>query len=344
MTLCMRRREFITLLGGAAAAWPVAARAQQPGGMPLTARGHAAGKLSVIGSLNSASPSLLVAAFVQGLREAGYVENQNLLIEYRYAKGAYERLPALAAELVDLRVNLIHAAGTPAVGVAKTASVKPTPAIPVVFSMASDPVAEGFVASLNRPGGNMTGITSIAGALAPKRLDLIREFLRDHSAIGLLVNPRNPLASVERKDTEGAAGAIGQRLEVLTASNEGEIDEAFASLKQRGVGALIIAADIFYYGQMQRLATLAARHAVPTIGPLRDFAAEGGLLSYGASIHEVNRQVGLLCGKVLNGAQPGDLPVQQPTKFELVLNLKTAKALGLTVPETLLARADEVIE
>jgi putative tryptophan/tyrosine transport system substrate-binding protein len=257
-------RGCITLLSGVLA-------------LPLVARGHAAGKLPVIGFLISASPSLRFAAFVQGLREAGYVENQNLMIEYRYARGAYERLPALAAELVDLRVDLIHAAGTPAVRVAKTASVKPTPPIPVIFSMAGDPVAEGFVTSLNRPGGNMTGITSIAGALAPKRLDLMREFLRDDSAIALLVNPRNPLAETERNDTEAAARAIGRRLELLTASNESELDQAFASLKQRGVGALIIAADIFYYGQMQRLATLAAQQLMPTVGPLRDFAVEGGV-------------------------------------------------------------------
>jgi putative ABC transport system substrate-binding protein len=326
----MRRRDFITLLGGAAA-WPLAARAQQ-------------GATPVVGFLSGASASLLVAAFLQGLREAGFVEHQNVMIEYRYARGAYERLPALAAELVALRVDLIIAAGTPAVRVAKTASVKPTPAIPVVFAMASDPVAEGFVASLNRPGGNMTGITSIAGALAPKRLDLMREFLRDGAAIAILINPSNPLANAERKDTEAAAHAIGQRLEVLSASNEDEIDQAFASLKQRHVGALIIAADVFYYSQMQRLATLAAQHAVPTIGPLRDFAAEGSLLSYGASIQEVNRQAGIVAGKVLKGARPADLPVQQPTKFELVVNPKTAKTLGLTLPDKLLARADEVIE
>ena len=327
----IRRREFITLIGGAAA-WPVAARAQQ------------AGKLPVVGLLNSASPSLLVAAFLQGLREAGYVENQNVLIEYRYARGAYERLPALAAELVDLRVDLIAAGGTPAARVAKNVSVRPTPPIPVVFAMASDPVAEGFVASLNRPGGNMTGITSIAGALAPKRLELMREFLRDDAAIAILINPNNPLAGAERKDTEAAARAIGRRLEVLTASNESEVDQAFAALKQRGAGALIIAADIFYYGQMQRLATLAAQHVLPTVGPLRDFAAEGGLLSYGTSIPDVNRQAGVMAGKVLKGAKPAELPVQQPTKFELVVNLKTAKALGLKIPETFLLRADEVIE
>jgi putative tryptophan/tyrosine transport system substrate-binding protein len=329
MPVTIGRRELIAALGGAAAAWPLAARAQQ-GAMP------------VIGVLNSASPSPFVAAFLQGLREAGFVEHQNVLIEYRYARGAYERLPALAAELVALRVDLIMAAGTPAVRVAKTASVKP--AIPVVFAMASDPVAEGFVASLSRPGGNMTGITSIAGALAPKRLDLMREFLRDDAAIAILINPSNPLASAERKDTEAAAHAIGQRLEVLSAGNEDEINKAFASLKQRHVGALIIAADVYYYTQTQRLATLAAQHAVPTIGPLRDFAAEGGLLSYGASIQEVNRQAGIVAGKVLKGARPADLPVQQPTKFELVVNLKAAKALGMELSPKLLALADEVIE
>jgi putative tryptophan/tyrosine transport system substrate-binding protein len=328
----MIRREFIALAGGAAVAWP------------LVVRGQTVDKLPVIGLLDSASPSLRAAAFLQGLREAGYVEHQNVLIEYRYARGAYERLPAFAAELVDLHVDLIAAAGTPAVRAAKTASIKPTPAIPVVFAMASDPVAEGFVASLNRPAGNMTGITSIAGALAPKRLDLVREFLRDDTAIAILINPSNPLANAERQDTEAAAHTIGRRLEVLTASTEGEIDEAFALLKQRDVGALIIAADIFYYGQMQRLATLAARYAMPTIGPLRDFAAEGGLLSYGASIQEVNRQAGIIAGKVLKGARPADLPVQQPTTFELVVNLKTARALALTVPPSILARATEVIE
>jgi putative ABC transport system substrate-binding protein len=326
----MRRRDFIVLLGGATA-WPLIASPQQP-------------TMPVIGFLSGSSPSALTAAYLQGLQEGGYIEHQNVRIEWRYARGAYQQLPTLAAELVDMRVNLIIAAGTAAVHIAKTASVRPTPAIPVVFSMASDPVAEGFVASLSRPGGNITGITSIAGSLAPKRLDLMRAFLHDDAAIAILINPNNPLASAEREGTEAAARAIGQRLEVLTASNLAELDEAFTSLKQRGVGALIIAADIFYFGQMQRLATLAAQQAVPTIGPLRDFAAEGGLLSYGASIPEVNRQSGILAAKILKGAQPADLPVQQPTKFELVLNLKTAKALGLDVPPTLLAAADEVIE
>jgi len=324
----MRRRAFITLLGGSAA-WPVMAGGQQA---------------PVVSFLTGSSPSHLVTAFIQGLREGGYIEHQNVRIEYRYARGAYQQLPVLAAELVDMRVDLLYAGGTPAVHAAKTASTRLTPAIPVVFGMAGDPVAEGFVASLSRPGGNMTGITSIAGSLAPKRLDLMRGFLHDDDAIAILINASNPLAIAERKDTEAAARTIGQRLEVLLASNVGEIDQAFASLKQRGVGALIIAADIFYYGQTQRLATLATQHAVPTMGTLRDFAAEGGLLSYGASIPEVNRQSGILAAKILKGARPAELPVQQPTKFELVLNLKTAKALGLTIPDKLLALADEVIE
>ena len=313
----MRRREFITLLGGLAA-WPLAAHAQQPGQMRR------------IGFLHSASPSQFTdAAFRQGLREAGFIEGQNVLIEARWARGAYERLPALAAELAGLRVDLIAVFGTPAVRIAKDASVKSAPAIPVVFAMGGDPVAEGLVESLHRPGGNMTGVTSISGALGPKRLELMREFLRDDAALAILINPRNPLSEPERKDAEAASRAVGQRLEVLTASSAGEIDAAFATLRQRRVGALIIAVDTFFFTQMQRMATLSAQAGVPVIGPLREFAAEGGLLSYGSSIADVNRQAGVLAGKVLKGAKPADLPVQQPTKFELVINLKTAKALGL---------------
>jgi putative tryptophan/tyrosine transport system substrate-binding protein len=245
---------------------------------------------------------------------------------------------------VEQRPDLLVAFGTPAVRIAKSASVKPNPPVPVVFAMGADPVLEGFVESLNRPGKNMTGVTSIAGALAPKRLELVRGFLRDDSAVAILINPGNPLSEAERKDAEVAARAIGQRLEVLTASNQAEIDKAFAVLTQRKVGFLIIAVDTFYYTQMQRMATLAAQAAVPAIGPLREFAAEGGLLSYGTSISEVNRQAGVMAGKVLSGALPQELPVQQPSKFEFVINLKTAKALGLTVPDKLLALADEVIE
>jgi putative tryptophan/tyrosine transport system substrate-binding protein len=294
---------------GGAAAWPLAAHAQQRSAMP------------VLGVLHSTSPSLLGSP-----------------------EGAYERLPALAAELVALRVTAILALGTPAARAAKTASVTVTPAIPVVFSMASDPVMEGLVASLNRPGGNITGVTSIAGALAPKRLDLIREVLPNDAAVAILINPANPLSVAEHKGTADAARAIGQRLEVVTASNQGEIEQAFATIKQRRISALIIASDIFFYSQMKRLAALAGQYAVPAIGPLREFATEGGLLSYGASVREVTRQAGAVAGKVLKGAKPADLPVEQPTKFELVINLKTAKALGLTIPQSILVWADEVIQ
>jgi putative tryptophan/tyrosine transport system substrate-binding protein len=328
----MRRREFITLLGGAVAAWPLTARAQQA-------------VLPRIGLLHSAVPSQFSdVAFRQGLREVGFVEGQNVLIEFRWAGGIYDRLPALAAELLEARVNIIAAMGTPAARVAKTASIKSVPAVPVVFAMGADPVAEGFVESLNRPGRNMTGVSSIAGALAPKRLELMREFLRGDAPVAILINPNSPLSEPEKRDAEIAVSAIGQRLEVLTASDQVEIGKAFAALPQRKVSILIIAVDSFYYSQMQRMATLAAQVAVPVIGPLREFAAEGGLLSYGTSIADVNRQAGVLAGKVLNGSRPADLPVQQPTKFELVLNLRTAKSLGIEFSAKLLALADEVIE
>ncbi len=328
----MIRREFIMLLGGAAA-WPLGARAQQQA-MP------------VVGILGAGSPApLFTVALAQGLKESGYTESQNVRIEYRWARGAYDLLPKMADELVSLPVNVLATFGTAAARVVKGASVKVSPPVPVVFSFGSDPVAEGLVASLNRPGGNMTGATSIAGSLAPKRLELLRSLLGDDDAsLAILINPDNPLAELERADAETAARTLGQRLEVLTARNESEIDTAFASLKQRHIRGLIIAVDTFYFGQMRQMAALASRLAVPAIGPLQEFAAAGGLMTYGPSIQEVNRQAAIYVGKVLKGARPADLPVMQPTKFELVINLKTAKALGLNVPPTLLARADEVIE
>jgi ABC-type uncharacterized transport system substrate-binding protein len=265
-------------------------------------------------------------------------------IEGRWAEGAFDQLPRLAAELVGMHIELLAAAGTPAVRVAKAESVKAVPNIPVVFVMGCDPVAEGIVESLNRPGGNITGITTVSAALTPKRLELVREFLRDGAPIAFLLNPASLLSEPERKDAEAAAAAIGQRLEILTASNQAEIERAFVTLTRRKFSVLIIAADLYYYSQMQRMATLAAQTNVPAIGPLREFAVDGGLLSYGASIPELNRQVGVLVGRVLNGARPADLPVQQPTKFELIINLKTAKALGIDFSPKLLALADEVIE
>jgi putative tryptophan/tyrosine transport system substrate-binding protein len=329
----VKRRGFITLLGGAAAVWPLAARAQQRE------------RVRQIGYLHSASRSQFVdAAFRQGLQTMGFVEGQNVTIEGRWAQGAFDQLPRLAAELVGMHVELIAAAGTPAVRVAKAASVKAVPNIPVVFVMGGDPVAEGIVESLNRPGENITGITTVSAALTPKRLELVREFLRDGVPIAFLLNPASSLSEPDRKDAEAAAAAIGQKLEILTASNQAEIERAFATLTQRKFSVLIIAADLYFYSQMQRMATLAVQTNVPTIGPLREFAVDGGLLSYGASIPELNRQVGVLVGRVLNGARPADLPVQQPTKFELVINLKTAKALGIDFSPKLLALADEVIE
>ena len=325
----LRRREFIAL-GGVVAAWPLALRAQSS-------------TMRRIGLLHSASGAE-EGAFKQGLRETGFIEGQNVLIEYRRAMGVYARLPSLAAELVGLSVDLIAALGTPAVRAAKNVSTKSVPATPVVFVMGSDPVSDGFVESLNRPGGNMTGVTSIAGALATKLLELMREFLRDDTALALLINPGNTISGTFRQDTEAASRVVGQRLEVLTAGNAGEIEQAFAALKPRRVGALIIAVDTFFFTQMQRMATLAAQYRVPTIGPLRQFAVEGGLLSYGPSIPEVVRQVGVLAGKILKGERPADLPVQQPTKFELVVNLKTARELGIELSPKLLALADEVIE
>ncbi len=320
------------LLGGAVATWPLAARAQQA-------------PMPVVGILGAGSPApLFTVALAQGLKESGYTESQNVRIEYRWARGAYDLLPKMADELVQLPVNILATFGTAAARVAKAASVKVSPPVPVVFSFGSDPVAEGLVASLNRPGGNMTGSTSIAGSLAPKRLELLRAFLGDDAGLAILINPDNPLAGPERADAETGARTLGQRLEVLTARNESEIDTAFASLKQRHISGLIVAVDTFYFGQMRRMAALAARLAVPAIGPLQEFAAAGGLMTYGPSIQEVNRQAAIYVGKVLKGARPADLPVMQPTKFELAINLKAAKALGLEVPPTLLVAADEVIE
>jgi putative ABC transport system substrate-binding protein len=327
----MRRREFIALLvGGAAAMWPLAARAQEPA-------------QPVVGILGSASAQFR-DALADGFKETGFVEGHNIRLEYRWAEGAYDRLPGMADELVKLRVNVIVALGGAAARAAKSASVKVSPAIPVVFAHGGDSIAEGLVASLNRPGANVTGATSIAGSLSPKRLELLRALVGDNAAMAILINPDSPLGEPEGKDAETASHAIGQRLDVLTARNEIEIVTAFAELKKRRVGALIIAFDTFYFGQMRWMAALAAWHAVPTIGPLREFATAGGLMTYGPSIFDVVRQTAVYAGRILKGARPADLPVMQPTKFELTINLKAAKALGLDVPSSLLAIADEVIE
>ena len=326
----MKRRHLLALLGGAAALVPLAVRAQQKA-MP------------VIGSLSTASPGTvgpIWAAFSQGLREAGYAEGQNVTIEYRWAKGRYDRLPALAADLVGRKVDVIVTGG----GATSALSAKAaTSTIPITF-VSADPVGDGLVASLSRPGGNLTGVSLLAVELLPKGLELLSELVPQAKLIALLVNPNNPNAEHVIVDGQEAARAKGVRLTILKAGAESEIEAAFATLVQLHAGALVVHADPYFTTRRDQLVSLAARHAVPTIYYFRDFAAFGGLISYGSSLSGAFHQVGSYVGKILKGERPADLPVQQPTKFELVINLKTAKALGLTVPQSILARADEVIE
>ena len=332
----MRRRKFITLIGGAAVAWPINGRAQQPA-MP------------VIGFLSSYSSSdafaqHFLAAFHQGLKQAGYVEGQNVTIEYRWAGNEYERLTALAVELVRRRVNVI-ATGSSSLGVlaAKTA----TTTIPIVFLMGGDPVRLGLVASLNRPGGNLTGITTLNTEITSKRVEVLRELVPTTTSMAVLVNPtNNPVnVEVELRQAQAAANALGlQTIHILQASTGPDLDGIFSTLIQQRVGGLVITADTLFSGKSAELAALTSRHAMPTISPYREFVTAGGLMSYGGNVTELYRLVGLYTGRVLKGEKPADLPVQQVTKLELVINLKTAKALGLQVPPSLLARADEVIE
>jgi putative ABC transport system substrate-binding protein len=328
----MRRREFFLLLGGAAAVWPLAARAQQK-------------RVPVIGYLNISAPDRAApttAAFHQGLRDAGYIEGQNVAIEYRWAQAHYDLLAALAADLVARNVDVIAVSGGGDVGsrVAKVA----TSTIPIVFIGGGDPVASGLVASLARPGGNLTGISFIAVELAPKRLELVSELVPQAKVVALLVNPNGPNAEALAEDMREAARAKGLQLHIVNAGAEGEFETAFASLSRLDVGALVVAADPFFGNRSEQLAALAARHAIPAIYAFRLYAADGGLMSYGPSMTDTFRQAGTYVGRILAGAKPADLPVQQPTKFELVVNLKTAKALGLTIPQSMLMRADEIIE
>ena len=326
----MRRREFITLVGGAAVTWPFAARAQQA--------------LPVIGYLTTGSQEsdpIRVSAFQQGLRETGYVEGQNVVIEYHWAQGQYDRLSNLAADLVRRQVTVIVAiGGTPSVLAAKAA----TSTIPIIFNIGLDPVPLGLVASLNRPGGNMTGVAILQAELAAKRLELVHELLPTAAVVALLVNPTNPYTELETKAVREAARSLALQLRVLRASTASDIDAAFATLVELRAAALVVSVDSFLTSRNDQIVALAARHAVPAIYGWREFAAAGGLMSYAPSLADGYRQVGVYAGKILKGAKPADLPVQQVVKVELVINLKTAKALGLTVPPSLLARADEVIE
>jgi putative ABC transport system substrate-binding protein len=326
----MRRRAFIALFGGAAA-WPLAARAQQAA-MPA------------IGFLNSSSPDAdgdRMRAYYRGLSESGYVEGRNVTIEYRWADGRNDRLPAMAADLVRRGVNVIVTGGTRATLAAKAA----TTTIPVVFILSTNPVEAGLVASLNRPGGNLTGVTGLNVELAPKKLELLHELLPAASILALLVNPTNAIAAKnETRAVQSAAQNLGLQLHVLHASTEGDFDSIFANLVRLRVDALVIGSDLFFTSRSEQLAALTVRHAVPSIYQFREFAAAGGLMSYGGSSTDWGHQAGIHTGRILAGAKPADLPVQQATKVELFINLKTAKALGLNVPESILARADEVIE
>src|SRR6516164_9798653 len=331
MIATMRRRTFITLIGGAAVAWPLAARAQQSA-MPA---------VGWLGSESREAENLRIIPFRQGLEEAGYVEGQNVTIEYRLAEGRYDQLPALAAGLVRRQVSVIALTGQPAALAAKAA----TATIPIVFQIADDPVQLGLVASLSRPGGNMTGVTSLNVELVPKQLELLHELVPTATVMALVVNPASPArAESNTREAQVAARRLGLKLHVPHAGSEQDFDAALANAIQLRAGALVIGTDIFFFTRSGRLGAMAARHAIPAICPYRDFAAAGGLMSYATNNANQYRQVGVYTGRILKGEKPADLPVQQAVKLDLVINLKTAKALSLTIPLPLIGRADEVIE
>ena len=326
----MRRRDFIALLGGAAAAWPIAVRAQQAA-MP------------VIGFLDLRSPSeaaSVAAKFREGLNEVGYIEGQNVVIEYRWAEGQVDRLPALAAEMVRRQVAVMFAGSTPSILSAKAA----TTSIPIVFVSAGDPVQLGVIASFNRPGGNATGVNLFTTALELKKLELLHEFIPKPTIIGVLLNPSYVHTETQSNALRAAAGALGRQINFVNASNENDIEVAFAALAERRIGAVLVTSIPIFTGQRNHLVALASRHAVPAIYGQREFVAAGGLMSYGTNLGDAYRQAGVYTGRILKGEKPADLPVQQPTKFELVINLNTAKALGLAISPGVLAIADEVIE
>jgi len=328
----MRRRKFIKLIGSAAVAWPVVARAQQP-------------TLPMIGFLNGGSPdgsAHFVEAFRRGLSETGHVEGRNVTIEYRWADGRYDRLPELAADLVRRQVTVIAAPGSTAGALAAKAA---TTTIPIVFAMGIDPVAAGLVHALNRPGGNVTGVSTLNVEVGPKRLELLHEVVPTATIVALLVNPTNPgNAEVLLRDAQATASALGLRVHALNAKTEGEMEAAFAALRQLKAGALVIGPDQFFNSRVEQLAALAVHHAVPAVYEGREFTAAGGLMSYGQSILDSYQLAGVYTGRILNGEKPADLPVQRSTKVELYINLKSAKALGIAFPLSLLGRADEVVE
>jgi ABC-type uncharacterized transport system substrate-binding protein len=325
------RREFIALAGGAATIWPLVARAQQSA-------------VPVIGFINSASSKAFasyVAGFLEGLRDFGYVEGQNLAIEYRWAEGHYDRLPALAAELVRRPVSVIVATGGTVSALAAKAA---TTTIPIVFTTADNPVVAGLVTSLSRPGGNVTGVTFVGAELRPKNLELLHELVPAAAVVGVLVNPNTPSTERQLRDLHNAASNLGKKIYVVNAGTAGEIDAAFATLDQQHIGVLIVGTDPVFNARRDQLVALAMRHKILTVYFLREFTVAGGLMSYGGSLADAYRLAGTYTGRILKGEKPADLPVQQSTKIELVINLKTAKALGITIPRSLLARADEVIE
>jgi putative tryptophan/tyrosine transport system substrate-binding protein len=327
--MTIQRRGFITLLGGAAAAWPLAARAQR--------RANA-----VIGYLDAGStvPGPVMAAFHQGLKETGWIEGQNVTIQFQAAEGQYDRLPALAAELVSRRINVIVAVPTPAAQAAKAA----TTTIPIVFAVGSDPVEVGLVASLNRPGGNLTGVSFSTAALMKKRIELMHELVPPPALIAVLTNPANELGQSDRQDSQAAALALGRQIRVFDARTADEVGTAFAALVQAGAGSFVLGNDPFLASRREQIAYLAIRHALPAMFPFREYVTAGGMMSYGVVRPEISRQHGIYVGRVLKGEKPADLPVMLPTKFELVINLNVAKAIGFAIPETFLVRANEVIE